>query len=458
MARKILIVDDDPKWLRIASLYFEEQRYQVAAVLSGDEALREIARDRPDLIIADIIMPGMDGYELCSRLRRDETTRAIPFIFLTGRDEDTDKARARKVGADDYLTKPCPLQRLAQSVETAMDRIEQARKIPLGEIGLSGRLDDVNLLDMIQTLELEQRTGALVLSHGERSGTIYFREGGIVHADILSPKRDEPLFVLLGWKTGRFLFLPGAAPDRMPITASMANLLIQDLRTLEAHERRVQDAPFAEDSEFGPTHVGRVLSALQHAGRLLHSTTGSSRPAVIRILVVGVAHSGKSEFIDGVVKDLSESRWAATGTEEPFARHRTDFGRVRVSRDTVLHLIAVRAEKRFFSVWEQYLPAAFGVILLADLGNEEGMNHLQAFLKARATLTPALPIHAVVPGDRTIEGKVVLTVTSSVAEFLGLQAADVSSGRIGDQAFRLTVLDRVLQLRIGFPMTAGPVQ
>src|SRR5919106_503966 len=134
MAAKILVVDDEVHLRRVVCLYLRARDYEVATAENGMEAIHKVAEDRPDLIVADISMPGMDGYELCSRLRRDPVTRTIPFIFLTARDQDTDKIKARKVGADDYLTKPCPLDQLAERIETVMDRLEQARKIPLDQI------------------------------------------------------------------------------------------------------------------------------------------------------------------------------------------------------------------------------------------------------------------------------------------------------------------------------------
>src|SRR5690348_11317870 len=246
MAPKILVVDDEAHLRRVVSLYLRARHYEVETAENGLDAIQKVSVDRPDLIIADIGMPGLDGYELCSRLRRDTATRTIPFIFLTARDQDIDRIKARKIGSDDYLTKPCPLDQLAEHVETMIDRIEQAKKIPLDRIGLSGRLDDVNVLDLIQMLELDQKTGALVLSHGERTGTLYFKDGTIIDADIRSPKREEPLFILLGWKAGRYLFLPDAVPERMPITASLAHLLFEDLRRLERRKEPMAvsaDAP-----------------------------------------------------------------------------------------------------------------------------------------------------------------------------------------------------------------------
>lgn len=362
MPSKVLVVDDEPHLRRVVSLYLRDRNYDVATAEDGTEAIRMVQEDRPDLIIADISMPGMDGFELCSQLRRDPATRTIPFIFLTAKDHDQDKIKASKVGSDDYLTKPCPLDQLAEHVETVIDRIEQAKKIPLDQIGLSGRLEDVDVLDLIQMIELSQRTGALVLSHGERTGTLYFRDGVIVDAGIQSPKREEPLFVLLGWKAGRYLFLPDAVPERMPITASLANLLFEDLRRLEQHEQRssvATDSPAARQrSDANP--AGRVLAHLEEVTQRVRSgqAPAATNPQIIRILIVGVVGSGKSELIEYLVKDLSPSHWAAVGIEEPGPEAPTNFGLVRLSPETVLHLIAVRAEKRFRSLWEQCLPEA----------------------------------------------------------------------------------------------------
>jgi len=433
MPAKILVVDDEAHLRRVVSLYLRARNYELDTAENGVEAIHKVATDRPDLIIADIGMPGMDGFELCSRLRRDAATKTIPFIFLTAKDQDTDRIKARKVGSDDYLTKPCPLEQLAERVDAIIDRIELAKTIPLDRIGLSGQLEDVDVLDMIQMLELSQKTGALVLSHGERTGTLYFKDGVIVDADIRSPKRQEPLFVLLGWKAGRYLFLPDALPEHMPITASLANLLIEDLRKLEQHQEPVtvpgEDKPGAVPA--GNAAV-QVIARLEAIARSRTLPVSAADQQVLRVLVAGTTGSGKSELIQFLVHDLSASRWAATGAETRRHEHRTDFGLVRLSADVVLHLVSVRAEKRFRSLWEQVLPNALGMIVLVGSDVQEESGHIHTFLKARQSLAPSLPVHAI--------------VTHSASPALpGLAPSDYSVGSLEDRTVRLTALERVLE-------------
>lgn len=432
---KLLVVDDEPHLRRVVSLYLRARDFEVETAGNGLEAIQKVTDNRPDLIIADIGMPGLDGYELCSRLRRDPSTRTIPFIFLTAKDQDTDRIKARKIGSDDYLTKPCPLDRLVAHVETIIDRLEQAKKMPLDRIGLSGSLDNVNVLDLIQMLELSQKTGALVLSHGERTGTLYFRDGLIIDADIRSPKREEPLFVLLGWKAGRYLFLPDALPERMPITASLAHLLFEDLRKLEQDRYLVSvSAETSAGSALPSNPAGPVIDRLEAMARHLRR---EGRPTVdqhiVRILVVGTIGIGKSELIHALVEDLSTSRWAAVGAQEPNEQQHADFGLIRLSPATTVHLLSVRAEKRFRSLWEQCLPTASGALLLIHPGAANQLSHVSAFLTAKQELASSLPMHAVIVN----------------ADFLpslpGLSESNCSIGSLDDREFRLNVLSCMLK-------------
>lgn len=400
MASRILVVDDEPRWLRVMSLYLESRRYQVRTAQSGDEALRKIGEMPPDLVIADISMPGMDGYELCNRLRRDPRTRAIPFIFFTGRDQNQDRGAAARIGADTHLTKPCPLEQVAQRIEAAMDRLEQARALPSTRIGPSGCLESLDLPDLVQTLELEQYTGALLLSRRDRTGTLYFRDGVIVQIDSRSHRAEPPLTALLGWKTGRFMLLAGAQPDHradtQPIEATVADVLVRDWRTLEAIERQSAHGhpaePAPRDRRSAADPAGEVLARIEAVGQRLFSLHPQAvPPQIVRVLVVGMGEPRTGQVLQCLVEDLAEPQGPATDTAEPWAAYRTEVGRVRISPHVALHLMAVRAEKRFWPIWERILPHAQGALLLVPATGDAG-GHGQAFLKARDTLAPALPI------------------------------------------------------------------
>ena len=106
MAERILAVDDNLVNLKVVSATLEKGGYTVETAQSGPKALEMVDRFRPDLILLDINMPDMDGYEVCRRLRKKQSTTAIPVIMLTANDTLEEKIKGFEAGADDYLTKP----------------------------------------------------------------------------------------------------------------------------------------------------------------------------------------------------------------------------------------------------------------------------------------------------------------------------------------------------------------
>ncbi len=102
---RLLLVDDEPANLKVLKLVLQEQ-YRLAFATSGEAALRLAERDRPDLILLDVMMPGLTGFDVCQRLKASPTTRRIPVIFVTALKEEMDEARGFELGAVDYITKP----------------------------------------------------------------------------------------------------------------------------------------------------------------------------------------------------------------------------------------------------------------------------------------------------------------------------------------------------------------
>jgi DNA-binding response OmpR family regulator len=118
----IMIVDDEPDVARTVELTLKRLGHQPMVANDGTEALKMMHRQPPDMVILDVMMPGMDGLEVCRRLRQDPVLHQIPILFLTARSRLDDKIEGFRAGADDYMTKPYNLQELNMRVEAILRR------------------------------------------------------------------------------------------------------------------------------------------------------------------------------------------------------------------------------------------------------------------------------------------------------------------------------------------------
>jgi len=114
---RILAVDDEPNIVRLIQVNLERQGYQVETANNGAQALAKIKANRPDLVVSDVMMPEMDGFELLANIRRDPALMDLPVIMLTAKAQDRDVMTGYQTGADMYLTKPFNPQELLQFVK-----------------------------------------------------------------------------------------------------------------------------------------------------------------------------------------------------------------------------------------------------------------------------------------------------------------------------------------------------
>lgn len=133
----VLLVDDDPQLIRLVRANLESVGYRVMAAIDAQEALETIDREMPDLIVLDIMLPEVDGYELCRRIRE---FASIPIIMLTAKVEDIDKVKGLRLGADDYVTKPFNVQELLARIEAVLrrtrssDEPDSPRVVTVGDV------------------------------------------------------------------------------------------------------------------------------------------------------------------------------------------------------------------------------------------------------------------------------------------------------------------------------------
>jgi len=119
---RILVVDDEVYIVHILDFSLGMEGYEVVTALNGEEALAKAAEHKPDLVVLDIMMPRMDGYETCRRLKGDEATRHIPVILLSAKGRNVDQKMGFEVGADDYITKPFSPRKLVERINAILNQ------------------------------------------------------------------------------------------------------------------------------------------------------------------------------------------------------------------------------------------------------------------------------------------------------------------------------------------------
>lgn len=147
---RLLVVEDDLDISSMLKMFFSSQGYEVDTALRGEIAMEKTRLTMPHLIVLDIMLPDIDGYEVCRRLRSNSRTSHIPVIFLTQKDERSDKLQGLELGADDYITKPFDIEELRLRVQNAIARAER-ESLTDAQSGLpSGKLIEDQLRKIIR--------------------------------------------------------------------------------------------------------------------------------------------------------------------------------------------------------------------------------------------------------------------------------------------------------------------
>jgi len=161
MTQRILVVDDDRSIVKVLRGYLEQSGYQVLTAYDGEAALRTLRRDRPDLVVLDLMMPGCDGWEITRLVRADSALAALPIILLTARVDDGDKIFGLELGADDYITKPFNAREVVARVNALLRRmrLDQLPSAAARVLAIGGlRLDlDQHTFEVDGLGEVDQR-------------------------------------------------------------------------------------------------------------------------------------------------------------------------------------------------------------------------------------------------------------------------------------------------------------
>ena len=177
MGKTILIVDDEKNIVDILSFNLKREGFEIIAVFDGEKAIECYEQSNPDLILLDVMLPKMDGFDVCRRIRaRDGKT---PIIMLTAREEETDKVFGLELGADDYITKPFSIREVQARVKANIRRTASLMEELRPEDGVEGLYVDNERFDVFvngKSAELTQREYELVKFLAAQPGKVFSRE------------------------------------------------------------------------------------------------------------------------------------------------------------------------------------------------------------------------------------------------------------------------------------------
>jgi DNA-binding response OmpR family regulator len=234
MGHKILIVDDNPSVLKLLNISLSKAGYEIVEAENGEVAFDLANKEKPALIISDIMMPQMDGLELCWMIRENSEIPLVPFIFLTSFNDQETEIKGFRAGADDYLNKPIDRKQLLQRVSDLVERTTKLKDIENTSKtkGFSGDLGDLSIVELVQMLNLNKKSGPLHIE-GAVNGTIYLKDGELYSTETAEKEGEEAFYELVASGEGTFNFEPVEVTNERNINGSTMNVIMEACRIMD---------------------------------------------------------------------------------------------------------------------------------------------------------------------------------------------------------------------------------
>ena len=288
---RILVVDDEADMRAMLDAVLRRAGFEVEQAPDGQDALRAVLARPPDLVVTDILMPRVDGWELCRRLRADRRTARIPIIFLSLRNGAADRTYGLELGADDFLAKPFDTRELTARVQAVLKRSLAARAPEAPEGAVTGNLRDMSLVDIAQVLDLGRKTAAIQVASGTASdageaagsgrGALYFKDGAPVHAQYGDAVGPQALLALIALVEGRFEIVLGASAPRRTLEGSTQEVLLDAVRRLDERRGRAPARTNGPRPPPAPRADGPAAPAVPRA-------PGGLEPTLLDLFALGV--------------------------------------------------------------------------------------------------------------------------------------------------------------------------
>jgi DNA-binding response OmpR family regulator len=231
--RIALVVDAEDSFRDFLRSLLVSQGFTVYEAADGEEGLRVALAIRPWLILTDVNMPGMDGFEFCRRVRNHSLLRQTPLVFLSDWDDYRERYHGLTLGADDYLSKRTPPREMLIRIQIILRRYTDIGTRTRKGAGMQGGLELIGAPGMLQMCHLGRFSGTCAARSGPRRIEIRLREGEIVGARSDVAAGEEAIYEFMSWTRGHFEFLPGDPGPGAPLSQGFEYLLLEGCRRLD---------------------------------------------------------------------------------------------------------------------------------------------------------------------------------------------------------------------------------
>ena len=242
MLRTVLIADEDAAFRKYLAMPLAAQGFTIYEAADGSAAWQLAVQNRPWMILADISMPEVDGFEFCRRVRNHPLLSRMPLLFISGSDKYKERYRALQIGADDFLSKNMPIRELLMRIQLLMTRYSDLsggeQKPGTTEVAgaFQGRIEVFGAPALLQMCSQGRLTGlftALAEDAANTATVLGFREGDIISATAGATSGADGVYAFLGWEKGSFKFTPGDPGEGEPLAQSVEHLLLEGCRILD---------------------------------------------------------------------------------------------------------------------------------------------------------------------------------------------------------------------------------
>jgi len=237
----VLVVDDDEAIRTLVSAPFKKRGDVVRTAVDGFEAFALCLQERPDVIISDVNMPRMDGWQFLRLVRARPQLASVPVLFLTALSSDEDRLRGYQLGVDDYLEKPYRAKELSARVDRIVARADAQPREGEGGSSLRGDLSQVSMASLLSFLQMEQKSGELRLQSEEHAARLFLNRGRALRIELeheLFPESPTAaVFQVLDWQRGTFEFLAGPVSGEDEIQSTLTALLLEHARINDEKKR-----------------------------------------------------------------------------------------------------------------------------------------------------------------------------------------------------------------------------